>query len=113
MLTDPERKRSKAERRALSRSILALEQEKHFMDAYARARAVVPEDWFFHEQEAPCRPRKTKVTIRLDADMVKWFRHIGFGYQERMNVVLRAYMNAVLAKFVETEGDRDQHGRPI
>lgn len=45
--------------------------------------------------------------------MVKWFRHIGWGYQERMNVVLRAYMNAVLAKYVETEDDRDIDGRPI
>jgi uncharacterized protein (DUF4415 family) len=38
------------------------------------------------------RSKKT-VTIRLDADLLDWFRG-NPGYQTRMNAILRAYMNA-------------------
>jgi uncharacterized protein (DUF4415 family) len=38
--------------------------------------------------------RKTEVTIRLDSDVVDFFRNAGKGYQTRMNAVLRAYMLA-------------------
>jgi uncharacterized protein (DUF4415 family) len=37
---------------------------------------------------------KERVTIRLDRDVVAWFRSQGRGYQARMNAVLRAYMAA-------------------
>lgn len=39
-------------------------------------------------------PRKEQVTLRVDADVLEWFRASGSGYQTRMNGVLRAYMNA-------------------
>lgn len=38
------------------------------------------------------RPKKT-VTIRLDADLLDWFRS-NRGYQTRINAILRSYMNA-------------------
>ena len=38
------------------------------------------------------RAKKT-VTVRLDADLLEWFRR-NRGYQTRINAVLRAYMNA-------------------
>jgi uncharacterized protein (DUF4415 family) len=41
----------------------------------------------------PARP-KERVTMRLDADMVHWFRGQGRGYQTRMNAVLRAFFEA-------------------
>mgnify|MGYP001366445416 CR=1 FL=1 len=37
---------------------------------------------------------KRPVTIRLDADVVEWFKRFGGGYQTRINRVLRAYMDA-------------------
>jgi uncharacterized protein (DUF4415 family) len=37
------------------------------------------------------RPGKKSVTIRLDEDMVKWFKAQGKGWQTRMNWVLRLY----------------------
>ncbi len=37
------------------------------------------------------RPGKKSVTIRLDEDMVKWFKGQGKGWQTRMNWVLRLY----------------------
>jgi uncharacterized protein (DUF4415 family) len=36
---------------------------------------------------------KTIVTMRLDADLLRWFRQHP-GYQTRINAILRAYMNA-------------------
>jgi uncharacterized protein (DUF4415 family) len=38
------------------------------------------------------QPKKT-VTMRLDADLLAWFRRRP-GYQTRINAILRAYMNA-------------------
>jgi uncharacterized protein (DUF4415 family) len=37
--------------------------------------------------------RKQVVTMRLDADLLGWFRQQR-GYQTRINAILRAYMNA-------------------
>jgi uncharacterized protein (DUF4415 family) len=39
-------------------------------------------------------PRKTLLSLRLDADVIEWFRGQGPGYQSRMNALLRAYMEA-------------------
>ena len=36
---------------------------------------------------------KEIVTIRLDADLLRWFRQHP-GYQTRINAILRAYMKA-------------------
>ena len=36
---------------------------------------------------------KEIVTIRLDADLLRWFRQHP-GYQTRINAILRSYMNA-------------------
>lgn len=37
------------------------------------------------------RPRKKSVTIRLDEDVVRWFKKQGKGWQTKMNWVLRLY----------------------
>jgi len=38
---------------------------------------------------------KSAVSIRLDADVLAFFKSQGRGYQTRINAVLRAYMEAV------------------
>jgi uncharacterized protein (DUF4415 family) len=38
--------------------------------------------------------RKAQITLRVDADVLDWFRERGAGYQSRMNAVLRAYKQA-------------------
>jgi uncharacterized protein (DUF4415 family) len=38
------------------------------------------------------RPIKQAVQIRLDADVLAWFRAAGKGYQSRINAVLREVM---------------------
>ncbi len=37
-------------------------------------------------------PRKQDVHIRLDSDVVTWFKGQGRGYQTRINAVLRAFV---------------------
>jgi len=37
---------------------------------------------------------KQPVNLRIDSDIIAWFRHGGAGYQTRMNAVLRAYVDA-------------------
>lgn len=39
-------------------------------------------------------PRKQQITLRLDREVVEWFKGEGPGYQTRMNAVLRSYMVA-------------------
>jgi uncharacterized protein (DUF4415 family) len=35
---------------------------------------------------------KQQLTLRLDSDVLEWFKKQGRGYQTRINVLLRAYM---------------------
>jgi len=39
-------------------------------------------------------PGKRQVTLRIDADVLEWFRAQGRGYQTRINALLRAYVDA-------------------
>ena len=39
-------------------------------------------------------PVKQIVTIRLDVDMLNWFKSAGPGYQTRINQILRDHMEA-------------------
>ena len=49
----------------------------------------------YWETTAPVWPRrKEQVTVRLDADMLNWFRKQGRGYQTRINAVLRGFYEA-------------------
>ena len=36
--------------------------------------------------------RKSQLTLRIDADVLDWFKSQGRGYQTRINALLRAYM---------------------
>lgn len=44
--------------------------------------------------------QKQIVTIRLDVDMLDWFKSAGPGYQTRINQLLRDHMEAERAKAV-------------
>ena len=39
---------------------------------------------------------KASISLRLDADVLEWFKARGRGYQTRMNAVLRAFKEASL-----------------
>lgn len=36
--------------------------------------------------------RKKQLTIRMDSDVIDWFKRQGQGYQTKINSLLRAYM---------------------
>lgn len=38
--------------------------------------------------------RKEQLTLRIDSDVLEWFRKQGQGYQTKINALLRAYMEA-------------------
>ena len=37
---------------------------------------------------------KTQITLRLDADVLEWFKSQGRGYQTNINALLKAYKDA-------------------
>ena len=39
-------------------------------------------------------PPKASISLRVDADVLEWFKAQGSGYQTRMNAVLRAFKEA-------------------
>lgn len=59
----------------------------------------IPEarDWSGARRGALYRPVKQQLTLRLDADLIDWFRHHapgGRGYQTEINRALREYVEA-------------------
>ncbi len=108
-----DRRRSKTEERSFARMLDELEQQEADFERFKRSRSLVPAGWHSVERRAEIKPRKTKLTLALDADMVTWFRALGRGYQPRMNAILRAYMHAVISKEIEQAGDRDWRGEAI
>ena len=49
---------------------------------------------FFKKGELRMPKTKPLISIRLDSDVLEWFKSQGAGYQTRMNAVLRMYMEA-------------------
>ena len=62
----------------------------------------IPAAW--HEiAQARVQPLKQKVTLRIDEDVIKFFRAMGQGHLTRMNAVLRTFMLARLAEVVKAQ----------
>jgi uncharacterized protein (DUF4415 family) len=51
----------------------------------------VGEDWHLKAEAVMPVPKKL-FSMRVDADVLEWFRSQGAGYQTRMNGVLRSFM---------------------
>jgi len=65
----------------------------------ARLRASAVEDerlWLAEEDRGPesrwNRPRKQRISLRVDCEVVDWFKSKGRGYQTRINRILRRVM---------------------
>jgi uncharacterized protein (DUF4415 family) len=56
----------------------------------------IPEltETFWKEAKVVLPESKRPVFLRLDSDVLQWFRQQGRGYQTRINAILRAYMKA-------------------
>lgn len=51
-----------------------------------------PVDWTLAVKGIP--PRKEPIKLRIDTDVLGWFKATGKGYQTRMNNVLRAFVES-------------------
>jgi uncharacterized protein (DUF4415 family) len=49
---------------------------------------------FFREAKVRLPKGKKSVSLRLDQDVLDWFKRQGKGYQTRINAILRAYVQA-------------------
>lgn len=59
---------------------------------YSDLPATTPDQWRGAERGKFYRPLKRQITLRIDADVVEWFKAQGSGYQTRINEVLREAM---------------------
>lgn len=55
---------------------------------------VLPDD-FWRNARVVAPVAKQAISLRIDADVLDWFRATGPRYQSRMNAVLRSYMQQV------------------
>lgn len=89
-------KRGQVQRAHMNYFTDVMQQVKWDVHQTVLDNGAVPQDW--HEiARARGRRPKVQLTIRLEEDVVKFFRAMGRGYQERMNDVLRAWMHGRLA----------------
>jgi uncharacterized protein (DUF4415 family) len=73
---------------------IAALSDAEIADAVARDPDAAPLDIDWSRAEVAVPPRKVPVSIRLDADVLDYFKHEGAGYQRRINAVLRSYVRA-------------------
>ncbi|WP_417206307.1 BrnA antitoxin family protein [Antarctobacter sp.] len=72
-----------------------------------------PRDWHEIWEDKDRRDtRRTRCTVAFDADVVKFFKAMGPGYQHRMNRVLRGFMHMRLAKIINGPDTSDYVLRP-
>jgi uncharacterized protein (DUF4415 family) len=50
------------------------------------------DDFNWSEAVLVIPPKKKTISIRIDEDVLDYFKHEGAGYQRRMNAVLRSYV---------------------
>jgi len=60
---------------------------------YSDAPAITPEMFAKAIVRRGLKPRtKTQLTLRVDSDVLDWYKKQGRGYQTKINLLLRAYM---------------------
>jgi uncharacterized protein (DUF4415 family) len=76
-------------------------KKKEYSDTDAAAErnidySEIPElpDSFWDNAHIEYPESKKPVTLRMDRDVLEWFKAKGKGYQTRINAVLRTYMEA-------------------
>lgn len=57
------------------------------------AAPILDKEWF-RTAKLVLPERKVPISLRMDREVVEWFKAHGRRYQSRMNAVLRAYVQA-------------------
>ena len=90
----PSRKNEKPRRGRAKLANLRKASERTISRTSPPELADLPADFF--EQASLVHPSlKQPISLRVDEDVLKWFKQQGPRYQSRMNAVLRAYMAAI------------------
>ena len=95
---------SKAKLRTDWKRLRAMSDAEVHAGIVADPDAKPTDEAFWRDAHVVMPRRKHTVTMRLDADLLEWFRKER-GYQTRINAILRAYMNAHER---EAKGPRDR-----
>ncbi|MFO1143784.1 MAG: BrnA antitoxin family protein [Amaricoccus sp.] len=86
--------RSLRERAAYAELVRELAQMKAWWGCVRQRPGVIPPAAGI----APAPGRRTKLTLKLDADVVRFFRAMGLGYQARIDYALKSWMLSVIAR---------------
>lgn len=96
----------RAKRPAEQDALYELEQLQNELEIHWFDKSL-PDDWngmdFYH----PVDRHTTRVTLRMDSDMLRWFRKLGPGYQKRINRILRVYWTTLLAGHIKAYPNDD------
>jgi len=90
----PSRKSEKPRRGRAKLAELRKASERSIRRTSPPELAEPPADFFVEAKLVHPTP-KQPISLRVDEDVLSWFKQQGPRYQSRMNAVLRAYMSAV------------------
>jgi len=85
---------SKSIRRATLAEINKMKDDGLLYETRPDAAEKALPDEFWENAEPFIPPDKTSVHLRLDSDVLDWFKRQGKGHLTRMNAVLRSYYEA-------------------
>ncbi len=101
MSVKPTRKRARIVRyenldeipvKPLNRKLIEMSDEEAERRAAADPDAGVIPPGFWDKATVRMPQSKQQITLRLDPDVIGWFKRTGKGYQSRMGAVLRSYV---------------------
>ncbi len=80
--------------RPLSKAFREMSDEEVERRAAADPDAGVIPPGFWDNAKLILPETKQQITLRLDPEVIRWFRRSGKGYQSRMGAVLKSYVEA-------------------
>ena len=72
----------------------AMSEEEIEAKALADLDAQPTDETFWTDAEVRRLEKKAPISVKLDPDLVEWFKSHGTDYQSRINKVLKAYKDA-------------------
>ncbi len=105
-----DRKRTKFEEENRAEMFEELRRDIKEIETIAETATAIPPGWWRLDRDFPPTPSKAPVSLRIDEDVLAFFRGYGRGYQTRMNRVLRTYMQARLAKVITSAKEKTAEG---
>jgi uncharacterized protein (DUF4415 family) len=97
------RPKTKARRRAEDAMYEALAFMRKGDVIKGTVRQEVPDEWHLLEFDHDVTEKKEKITLYLDRSVARCFKAMGKGYQERINALLRTWMQMKIGEFLEVD----------